>query len=88
MKNISPHSNDNGGLNSAWLKRRDAADYLGLKESTLRAWASQGRGPRYRKYGTGRGSRVRYAREDVIRFAEDPTGYEANRGDSNSHNAL
>jgi hypothetical protein len=60
-----------------WWNRREVAAFLRLAEATLRTWACQRRGPAFCKYGTGRGARVRYAREDVLEYARDPEGYEA-----------
>ena len=87
-QHATPPTDPTGGLTSAWLKRSQAAEYLGYKEGTLRTWASQGKGPRYKKYGTGRGSRVRYAREEVVRFAQDPTRYEQNLNGTDGDSAV
>lgn len=42
----------------------DAAKYLGISRHTLEAWRVQGRGPSYRRLGTGRAARAMYLVED------------------------
>jgi hypothetical protein len=58
-----------------YLTRREAAEVLRLKESTLRTWATNGRGPGFMRLGEGRSARVRYPASEVARFASDPIGY-------------
>lgn len=59
------------------LSREDAAIFLGLSVATLRRWYSRAEGPRVVKLGTGRASRVRYPRHELMAFANDPVGYAA-----------
>lgn len=61
------------------LTRKQAAQALGLKEGTLRTWASLGRGPRYRKLHSGPRAGVRYPVTEIRAYAEDPAGYESRR---------
>jgi hypothetical protein len=61
------------------LTRKQAAVVLGLKEGTLRTWASLGRGPRYRKLHGGSRAGVRYSFDEVRAYAEDPAAYERRR---------
>jgi excisionase family DNA binding protein len=49
------------------LKTNEAAVYLGLGESTLAKLRLSGGGPIYRKFGRS----VRYASEDLQRWADD-----------------
>jgi excisionase family DNA binding protein len=49
------------------LKTNEAAVYLGLGESTLAKLRLSGGGPVYRKFGRS----VRYASEDLQRWADD-----------------
>ena len=62
------------------LTRKQAAAALGLKESTLRTWASIGRGPRYKKLHGGPRAGVRYSIEEIRAYAQDPAAYERRRG--------
>jgi len=61
------------------LTRKEAASVLGLKEGTLRTWASLGRGPRYKKLHGGSRAGVRYAVDELRAYAEDPAAYERRR---------
>jgi hypothetical protein len=58
------------------LTRKEAAAVLGLKEGTLRTWASLGRGPRYKKLHSGPRAGVRYSVDELREYAEDPAAYE------------
>ena len=49
------------------MDRRNAATYLGLKESTLRVWAVKGIGPRMVRVG----SRVFYVKESLDQFIQE-----------------
>ena len=42
------------------ITTKELAEYLQLKEDTLRNWRSQGEGPPYVKFGDNRRSAVRY----------------------------
>ena len=48
------------------MQEAEAAQYLGMKSSTLRQWRYQARGPAYHKFG----SRVFYRVSDIERFME------------------
>lgn len=43
-----------------------AANFLGLKKSTLDCWRVRGQGPRFKKFGAA----VRYALADLERYVE------------------
>lgn len=47
------------------------AEELGFRPQTLRRWRSEGRGPRYIRFGDARRGRVRYARRDVAEWLAD-----------------
>ena len=49
------------------MTRRDAARYLGLKERTLTAWATVGKGPPVVRVG----GRRFYRKKDIDDFIED-----------------
>ena len=51
------------------LNERDAADLLGLRPPTLRAWRFQRRGPAFVRLGRT----VRYRRADLLAFLDDAT---------------
>ena len=52
------------------MSRRQAAEFLGVKISTLAKWATvPGKGPRYSRSATHRGH-VWYRVEDLERFVE------------------
>jgi hypothetical protein len=61
------------------VTRKQAAAVLGLKEGTLRTWASLGRGPRYKKLHSGSRAGVRYSVDELRAYAEDPAAYERRR---------
>jgi hypothetical protein len=69
----------NGLRERLLLTRKEAAVALGLKEGTLRTWASIGRGPRYKKLSSGTRAGVRYPIEEIRAYAEDPAAYERGR---------
>ena len=48
------------------LSSREAAELLGIKPATLDIWRSQGKGPKYLKFGHA----VRYAIDDVEAYIE------------------
>jgi excisionase family DNA binding protein len=52
---------------SSLLTREQAASYLGLKKTTLDAWAVRGGGPAYVKLGK---KAVRYRQSDLEAFVE------------------
>jgi excisionase family DNA binding protein len=49
------------------LTVREAADYLRLSKSTLDAWRTKGRGPRFSKLG----DRILYDTKDLDRWFDD-----------------
>ncbi len=51
------------------MARRDAARYLGVKERTLAAWATQGKGPPVVRVG----GLCFYRRADLDRFINEPS---------------
>ena len=55
--------------------RSEAAELLGLKESTLRRWWSAGRGPAGVKLSAARSGRVLYRLSELRRWADDPANY-------------
>lgn len=56
-------ANDDPAPLSERMTPKQAAAYLGVSESTLRDWRSQGRGPRYVKI-----RRVFYLRRDLFEY--------------------
>ena len=50
------------GNEVAWLTRKEVAARLRVPESTMARWASEGRGPRYARFGR----HARYRLGDVI----------------------
>lgn len=60
-----------------YLTRPQAAAFLNLSTTTLRRWYAADTGPRVVKLGTGRASRVRYSRSELVAFASDPVAYAA-----------
>ena len=52
--------------NHELLSREQAAQYLGIKRSTLEAWATRGGGPPFCKFGR----LVRYRRKDLDAYVE------------------
>ena len=52
---------------SQWLSRADLAGRLGIPESTVKYWATRGRGPRYARFG----NHVRYRLADVEAWEEE-----------------
>lgn len=57
-----------------WLTAEEAAAVLGVTEGRLAAWRSKAIGPGYFTVGT---RLVRYPREEVERWAEEPPTYKA-----------
>ena len=51
-----------------YVRRREAAAFLGLAPGTLANWASAGRGPSFRRLGGGKV--VVYELADLTRFAD------------------
>ena len=58
------------------LTRPEVAARLGLKEGTLRVWATKGRGPKFVKLGLSQRSPVRFLEAEVDRYLADPEAYE------------
>ena len=69
---LTDDSTVQGSVEQSSLRdERYASSYLGLSVQTLRAWRTQGRGPRFRKLGRC----VRYRMCDLIVFVESqPSG--------------
>lgn len=83
-KSVSQSGGDNdappvSSVEPLLLTRKQAAVVLGLKEGTLRTWASLGRGPRYKKLHAGSRAGVRYSIRELQAYAEDPAAYERRR---------
>jgi len=53
-------------METQFLKRQQAAEYLNVKRSTLEAWATRGGGPAFVKLGRA----VRYRISDLEKFIE------------------
>ena len=53
------------------LRERDAADYLGVTDSTLQKWRYLGLGPRYIKIGGNHGRAVRYRLSDLTDYVSN-----------------
>jgi len=53
-----------------WLTRQEVADRMKLPAATLAQWASQGKGPKYGKFGR----HVRYRLSDVIAWENEQFG--------------
>ena len=49
-------------MGEVWLTRRELSDRVRVPVATLAQWASQGRGPRYAKFGR----HCRYRLSDVV----------------------
>lgn len=56
----------NSSSTKSFLTTQEAAEYLGLKPSTLEKWRVVGGGPEFRKLG---GRSVRYHRDDLDAWA-------------------
>ncbi len=54
----------------ALLDEAAAARFLGMQSSTLSAWRSRGGGPPFLHVGDGKRPAVRYARADLIAWAQ------------------
>jgi excisionase family DNA binding protein len=55
------------------LTTDQVAKYFGVAGETVRGWRKQRQGPKAKRFG---GS-VRYPREEVWAYEEDPAGYDA-----------
>jgi len=53
------------------LTRREAAQYLGVKDNLLARWAMLGKGPSYIKMGEGIKCHVRYAKSDLLKYIDE-----------------
>ena len=51
------------------LTTRQAAEFLHIKENTLRKWVMKGTGPAYSRIGSGRG-RILYRLPVLLRYLE------------------
>jgi len=54
---------------SPWMDTEKAADYIGCKPNTLKAWRNRGEGPRYHVILH---KLVRYHRDDLDAFIREP----------------
>ena len=71
-----------GGMNTPQaVSRARAAEMIGRKPGTLRAWSAQSppRGPRPTKTGTAKQARTLYPVEEIAAWLADPVAYEAQR---------
>ena len=71
-----------GGMsNPHAVSRARAAEMIGRKAGTLRAWSAQSppRGPRPTKTGTAKQARTLYAVDEIRDWLRDPVAYEAQR---------
>lgn len=63
------------------MTREEVAALLGLRMTTLAAWACRGRGPKFTKRRNGR---VAYRRADVEAWLADPAADEAARASAST----
>lgn len=63
----------------AILTRPEVAAKLGLKESTLKLWAAQEKGPQFIRLGLSPKSPVRFREGELLRYLDDPEKYERDR---------
>jgi hypothetical protein len=63
------------------VSRARAAEMIGRKPATLRAWAAQNpqRGPRPTKTGTAKQAQCLYPLDEIRDWLADPVAYEAQR---------
>lgn len=63
------------------VSRARAAEMIGRKPGTLRAWSAQSppRGPRPTKTGTAKQARTLYPVDEIAAWLADPVAYEAQR---------
>ncbi len=52
------------------LTEQQVEEITGIKKSTLQNWRVAGKGPPYVKFGTSRGSPVRYDAAEITRFID------------------
>ncbi|OBB71574.1 AlpA family transcriptional regulator [Mycobacterium sp. 852014-52144_SCH5372336] len=57
-------------MDETWLTRPELADRWKMPPATLNQWASQGRGPKYARFGR----HVRYRLSDVITWENSQFG--------------
>lgn len=55
------------------LTNIETAELLGVKSTTLDCWRHYGKGPRFRKLGTGKQAPIRYAESDVLAWLDQGT---------------
>jgi predicted site-specific integrase-resolvase len=53
------------------LTPEEAAAHLGFTYATLADWRCKGGGPKFLKFGEGRGGRVRYRPEDLAAWSAE-----------------
>jgi hypothetical protein len=58
--------------------RTTAAELIGIRPATLKAWAQQDpiRGPAFTKIGTSKQARTLYRLDEIERWRRDPVAYE------------
>jgi hypothetical protein len=72
------------------LTTAETATLLGVKINTLEGWRHYGKGPRFRRLGSGKRGLIRYAEADVIAWVDQGTfestsGYGEGTGSSAKH---
>lgn len=55
---------------SPWMTRDEVSERLRITKSTLEGWASEGRGPKFAKFGR----HARYRLSDVIAWEDEQFG--------------
>jgi len=63
--------------NDRLLTRKQAAQYMGLKPSTLADWATDGSGPPFIKLGPSQQARVRYRKCELDSWIKNYCGLSA-----------
>lgn len=66
------HVDAAGKLPDRFVSREEAAAFLGLSTATLAQWASDGHGPPFVKFSTGRCAPTRYSLLGLQQFVADP----------------
>lgn len=76
MSSVKHSSAGGGGLNDPFVSREQAAQFLGIKVSTLACWASDNIGPRFVKLSPGRSGACRYRLSELEAFV-NAAGYQS-----------
>lgn len=77
MSSVKYSAAGGAGLLDPFVSREQAAQFLGLRVSTLACWASDNIGPRFVKLSPGRSGACRYRLSELEAYAADPAGYRA-----------